>query len=99
MNEYNIFQIFVIFGNKVVGLIIERMFVCQSFEYDDIYGYKVVEVMEEFFLIVNEDEDFEVVKYFFEDYFVVFVQDKVGKIVGIIIRVDLFRFGKILFRE
>ncbi|BAD85455.1 predicted transcription regulator, containing CBS domains [Thermococcus kodakarensis KOD1] len=99
MNEHNISQIPVISGNKVVGSITERTLVRQSLEYDDIYGHKVVEVMEEPFPIVNEDEDLEVVKYLLEDHPAVLVQDKAGKIVGIITRVDLFRLGKTLSRE
>ncbi len=86
MNEHNISQIPVISGNKVVGSITERTLVRQSLEYDDIYGHKVVEVMEEPFPIVNEDEDLEVVKYLLEDHPAVLVQDKAGKIVGIITR-------------
>lgn len=76
MNEHNISQIPVISGNKVVGSITERTLVRQSLEYDDIYGHKVVEVMEEPFPIVNEDEDLEVVKYLLEDHPAVLVQDK-----------------------
>ena len=91
MNEHNISQIPVISGNKVVGSVTERTLVRQSLEYEDIYDRKVMEVMEEPFPIVNEDEDLEVVKYLLEDHPAVLVQSREGKIVGIITRVDVFR--------
>ena len=94
MNEHNISQIPVVSGNKVVGSVTERTLVRQSLEYEDIYDRKVVEVMEEPFPIVNEDEDLEVVKYLLEDHPAVLVQNREGRIVGIITRVDLFRVGK-----
>jgi predicted transcriptional regulator len=94
MNEHNISQIPVISGNKVVGSVTERTLVRKSLEYEDIYGRKVMEVMEEPFPIVNEDEDLEVVKYLLEDNPAVLVQNREGKIVGIITRVDLFRVGR-----
>ncbi len=95
MNEHNISQIPVIAGNKVVGSITERTLVRQSLEYEDIYDRKVMEVMEEPFPIVNGDEDLEVVKYLLEERPpAVLVQDRAGKLVGIITRVDIFRIGK-----
>ena len=94
MNEHNISQIPVVSGNKVVGSVTERTLVRQSLEYEDIYDRKVMEIMEEPFPIVNVDEDLEVVKYLLEDNPAVLVQNREGKIVGIITRVDLFRIGK-----
>lgn len=94
MNEHNISQIPVIAGNKVAGSVTERTLVRQSLEYEDIYDRKVMEVMEEPFPIVNEDEDLEVVKYLLEEHPAVLVQNREGKIVGIITRVDIFRIGK-----
>ncbi|WP_456367906.1 CBS domain-containing protein [Thermococcus sp.] len=94
MSRHNISQVPVISGNKVVGSITERTLVRQSLEYDDIYEHKVMELMDEPFPIVNEDEDLEVVKYLLEDNPAVLVQDKTGRIVGIITRVDLFRLGR-----
>jgi predicted transcriptional regulator len=94
MNRHNISQIPVIAGNKVVGSITEKTLVRQSLEYEDIYDHKVMEVMEEPFPIVSEDEDLEVVKYLLEEHPAVLVQDKAGRIVGIITRVDIFRIGK-----
>jgi len=90
MNEHNISQVPVISGNKVVGSITERTLVRQSLEYDDIYDRKAIEVMEEPFPIVNEEEDLEVVKYLLENSPAVIVQRE-GRPVGIITRVDLFR--------
>ncbi|CAD5244082.1 CBS domain-containing protein [Thermococcus camini] len=94
MNEHNISQIPVIAGNKVVGSVTERTLVRQSLEYEDIYDHKVMEVMEEPFPIVNEDEDLEVVKYLLEEHPAVLVQNREGRITGIITRVDIFRIGK-----
>ncbi len=94
MNEHNISQIPVITGSKVVGSITERTLVRQSLEYDNIYDHKVMELMDEPFPIVNEDEDVEVVKYMLEERPAVLVQDKEGKTVGIITRVDIFKVGK-----
>ncbi len=94
MSRHNISQVPVISGNKVVGSITERTLVRQSLEYDDIYEHKVMELMDEPFPIVNEDEDLEVVKYLLEDNPAVLVQDKTGRIIGIITRVDLFRLGR-----
>ncbi len=94
MNEHNISQIPVITGSKVVGSITERTLVRQSLEYDNIYDHKVMELMDEPFPIVNEDEDVEVVKYMLEEHPAVLVQDKEGKTVGIITRVDIFKVGK-----
>ncbi|ASJ01002.1 CBS domain-containing protein [Thermococcus gorgonarius] len=91
MNAHNISQIPVISGNKVVGSVTERSLVRRSLEYEDIYDRKVIEVMDEPFPIVNEDEDLEVVKYLLEEHPAVLVQDKNGKIVGIITRVDIFK--------
>jgi predicted transcriptional regulator len=94
MNEHNISQIPVVAGSKIVGSITERTLVRQSLEYDNIYDHKVMELMDEPFPIVNEDEDMEVVKYLLEEHPAVLVQDKEGKTVGIITRVDLFKVGK-----
>ncbi|ASJ09067.1 inosine-5-monophosphate dehydrogenase [Thermococcus siculi] len=94
MNKHNISQIPVIAGNKVVGSITEKTLVRQSLEYEDIYDHKVMEVMEEPFPIVNEDEDLEVVRYLLEEHPAVLVQDREGRITGIITRVDIFRIGK-----
>ncbi|AJC72337.1 inosine-5`-monophosphate dehydrogenase [Thermococcus guaymasensis DSM 11113] len=91
MNFHNISQIPVISGNKVVGSVTERSLVRRSLEYEDIYERKVLEVMDEPFPIVNEDEDLEVVKYLLEEHPAVLVQDRTGKIVGIITRVDIFK--------
>jgi len=94
MNEHNISQIPVISGSKVVGSVTERTLVRKSLEYEDIYGRKVMEVMEKPFPIVNEDEDLEVVKYLLEEHPAVLVQDGEGRVVGIITRVDIFRINK-----
>ncbi len=94
MNEHNISQIPVVAGNKIVGSITERTLVRQSLEYDNIYDHKVMELMDEPFPIVNEDEDIEVVKYLLEEHPAVLVQNKEGGTVGIITRVDLFKVGK-----
>ncbi|MBO8174578.1 MAG: CBS domain-containing protein [Thermococcus sp.] len=91
MNEHNISQVPVIAGNKVVGSITERTLVRKSLEYEDIYERKAMEVMEEPFPIVNEEEDIEVVKYLLESHPAVIVQNKEGKPVGIITRSDLFK--------
>lgn len=91
MNAHNISQIPVISGNKVVGSVTERSLVRKSLEYEDIYERKVMEVMDEPFPIVNEEEDLEVVKYLLEEHPAVLVQDKTGKIIGIITRVDIFK--------
>lgn len=91
MNRHNISQIPVISGNKIVGSVTERTLVRKSLEYEDIYDRKVMEIMEEPFPIVNEDEDLEVVKYLLEEHPAVLVQNREGKIVGIITRVDIFR--------
>ncbi|MCD6523698.1 MAG: CBS domain-containing protein [Thermococcus sp.] len=91
MNFHNISQMPVISGNKVVGSVTERSLVRRSLEYEDIYERKVLEVMDEPFPIVNEDEDLEVVKYLLEEHPAVLVQDRTGKIVGIITRVDIFK--------
>ncbi|ASJ10783.1 inosine-5-monophosphate dehydrogenase [Thermococcus sp. P6] len=94
MNEHNISQIPVISGNKVVGSVTERTLVRQSLEYEDIYDRKVMEVMADPFPIVNENDELEIVKYLLEEHPAVLVQDRRGKIVGIITRVDIFRLGK-----
>ncbi|WP_457751347.1 CBS domain-containing protein [Thermococcus sp.] len=94
MSENNISQLPVMAGNKVVGSVTERSLVRQSLEYEDIYDRKIMEVMEDPFPIVNEEEDLEVVKYLLEDNPAVLVQDRSGKISGIITRVDIFRIGK-----
>ena len=94
MNSHNISQIPVISGNKVVGSVTERSLVRRSLEYEDIYDRKVLEVMDEPFPIVNEDEDLEVVKYLLEEHPAVLVQDKTGKVIGIITRVDIFKGGR-----
>ncbi|WP_457753881.1 CBS domain-containing protein [Thermococcus sp.] len=91
MNEHNISQVPVIAGNKVVGSVTEKTLVRKSLEYEDIYERKAMEVMEEPFPIVNEEEDIEVVKYLLEEHPAVIVQNKEGKPVGIITRSDLFR--------
>jgi len=91
MNSHNISQIPVISGNKVVGSVTERSLVRRSLEYEDIYDRKVLEVMDEPFPIVNEEEDLEVVKYLLEEHPAVLVQDRTGRIVGIITRVDIFK--------
>ena len=91
MNEHNISQIPVVAGNKVVGSITERTLVRKSLEYEDLYGRKAMEIMEEPFPIVNEEEDIEVVKYLLEEHPAVIVQNREGKPVGIITRSDLFR--------
>jgi len=91
MNTHNISQIPVISGNKIVGSVTERSLVRKSLEYEDIYERKVMEVMDEPFPIVNEEEDLEVVKYLLEDHPAVLVQDKTGVLRGIITRVDLFK--------
>jgi len=91
MNFHNISQIPVISGNKVVGSVTERSLVRRSLEYEDIHERKVLEVMDEPFPIVNEDEDLEIVKYLLEEHPAVLVQDRTGKIVGIITRVDIFK--------
>ncbi|MCD6373115.1 MAG: CBS domain-containing protein [Thermococcus sp.] len=94
MSEHNISQIPVMAGNKVVGSVTEKSLVRRSLEYEDIYDRKIIEVMEDPFPIVNEEEDLEVVKYLLEDNQAVLVQDRSGKIIGIITRVDIFRIGK-----
>ncbi len=94
MSENNISQLPVMAGNKIVGSVTERSLVRQSLEYEDIYDRKIMEVMEDPFPIVNEEEDLEVVKYLLEDHPAVLVQDRSGKIRGIITRVDIFRIGK-----
>ncbi len=91
MNKYNISQIPVITGNKIVGSVTERVLVRKSLEYEDIYDRKVMEVMEEPFPIVTEEEDIEVVKYLLEEHQAVLVQNREGKIIGIITRSDLFK--------
>ncbi len=91
MNSHNISQIPVISGNKVVGSVTERSLVRRSLDYEDIYERKVLEVMDEPFPIVNEEEDLEVVKYLLEEHPAVLVQDRTGRIVGIITRVDIFK--------
>ncbi|ACS33457.1 CBS domain-containing protein [Thermococcus gammatolerans] len=91
MNSHNISQIPVISGSKVVGSVTERSLVRRSLEYEDIYDRKVLEVMDEPFPIVNEEEDLEVVKYLLEEHPAVLVQDRTGRIVGIITRVDIFK--------
>ncbi|WP_461865210.1 CBS domain-containing protein [Thermococcus sp.] len=91
MNKYNISQIPVITGNKIVGSVTERVLVRKSLEYEDIYDRKVIEVMEEPFPIVTEEEDIEVVKYLLEEHPAVLVQNREGKIIGIITRSDLFK--------
>ena len=94
MSSNNISQIPVISGNKVVGSVTERSLVRKSLEYEDIYSIKVVEVMEEPFPIVNEEEDLEVVRYLLEEHPAVLVQDKTGRVTGIITRVDIFKLRK-----
>ncbi len=91
MNSHNISQIPVISGSKVVGSVTERSLVRRSLEYEDIYDRKVLEVMDEPFPIVNEEEDLEVVKYLLKEHPAVLVQDRTGRIVGIITRVDIFK--------
>ncbi|ASJ03011.1 inosine-5-monophosphate dehydrogenase [Thermococcus profundus] len=91
MNSHNISQIPVISGTKVVGSVTEKSLVRRSLEYEDIYDRKVLEVMDEPFPIVTEEEDIEAVKYLLEEHPAVLVQDKTGKIVGIITRVDIFK--------
>ncbi|WP_297463336.1 CBS domain-containing protein [Thermococcus sp.] len=94
MNRHNISQVPVIAGNKVVGSITEKTLVRKSLEYEDIYDRKAMEVMEEPFPIVSEDEDLEVVKYLLEEHPAVLVQDREGRIAGIITRVDIFRMDR-----
>ncbi|MDK2913773.1 MAG: hypothetical protein PWQ79_688 [Thermococcaceae archaeon] len=94
MSENNISQLPVISGTKVVGSVTERNLVRKSLEYDNIYERKVMDVMEEPFPIVGEEEDLEVVRYLLEEHPAVLVQDRSGRIIGIITRVDLFRVGK-----
>ena len=91
MNSHNISQIPVMSGSKVVGSVTERSLVRKSLEYEDIYERKVMEVMDEPFPIVNEEEDLEVVKYLLEEHPAVLVQDKNGVLRGIISRVELFK--------
>lgn len=91
MNRYNISQIPVLAGNKVVGSVTERILVRKSLEYEDLYERKVMEVMEEPFPIVAEEEDIEVVKYLLEEHPALLVQDREGRIAGIITRSDLFK--------
>ncbi|WP_461864495.1 CBS domain-containing protein [Thermococcus sp.] len=91
MNEYNISQLPVLAGNKIVGSVTERILVRKSLEYEDLYDRKVMEVMEEPFPIVTEEEDIEVVKYLLEEHPAVIVQDREGRIIGIITRSDLFK--------
>ena len=78
MSEHNISQIPVMAGNKVVGSVTEKSLVRRSLEYEDIYDRKIIEV----------------IKYLLEDNQAVLVQDRSGKIIGIITRVDIFRIGK-----
>ncbi|NJE25518.1 CBS domain-containing protein [Thermococcus sp. MV5] len=91
MNKYNISQVPIMAGNKVVGSITEKTLVRKSFEHEDLLSRKAMEVMDEPFPIVNEDESIEVVKYLLEEHPAIIVQDKEGKPVGIITRSDLFK--------
>ncbi|AIF69930.1 inosine-5`-monophosphate dehydrogenase [Palaeococcus pacificus DY20341] len=90
MNENNISQVPVIAGSKIVGGITEKLLVRKSLEFEDIYDRKVMEVMDEPFPIVNEEDDIELVKYLLEEHPAVIVQNKEGVPVGIITRSDLF---------
>ncbi len=92
MSTHNISQVPVVSGAKVVGAVTERSLVRKSLELEDIYDRKVKEVMDEPFPIVNEDEDLDVVKYLLEGRPAVLVQNNLGEIVGIITRVDVFKF-------
>ena len=91
MNEYNISQVPVVAGNKVVGSITEKTLVRKSFEYEDLLSKKAMEIMEEPFPIVNEYESIEVVKYLLEEHPAIIVQNREGKPEGIITRSDLFK--------
>ncbi|HIH72108.1 MAG: Transcription regulator [Thermococcales archaeon 44_46] len=91
MNKHNISQVPVIAGNKVVGSVTEKTLVRKSFEYEDLLSKKVMEIMDEPFPIINEDESIEVVKYLLEEHPAVIVQNREGKPVGIITRSDLFK--------
>jgi len=91
MNEYNISQVPVVAGNKVVGSITEKTLVRKSFEYEDLLSKKAMEIMDEPFPIVNEYESIEVVKYLLEEHPAIIVQNREGKPEGIITRSDLFK--------
>jgi len=91
MSTHNISQVPVLEGSKVVGSVTERSLVRKSLEFEDIYDRRVVDVMDDPFPIVNEDEDLDVVKYLLEERPAVLVQNKSGEIVGIITRVDVFK--------
>jgi len=94
MNDHNISQLPVVAGDNVVGSVTERSLVRKSLEHEDIYDRKVMEIMDDPFPIVSEEEDLEVVKYLLEDNPAVIVQDREGHLAGIITRVDIFRIGK-----
>ncbi|WP_048148321.1 CBS domain-containing protein [Palaeococcus ferrophilus] len=94
MKEHNISQVPVISGKRVVGGITDRSLVRKSLEMEDIYGRKVMEVMDEPFPIVNEEDDVEIVKYLLEEHPAVIVQNREGSPVGIITRSDLFKLAR-----
>ena len=91
MSKHNISQVPVIAGNKVVGSVTEKTLVRKSFEYEDLLSKKVMEIMDEPFPIINEEENIEVVKFLLEEHPAVIVQNKEGKPIGIITRSDLFK--------
>ncbi|CAB49233.1 helix-turn-helix domain-containing protein [Pyrococcus abyssi] len=94
MEKYNISQVPVIVKDKVVGAITERLLVRKSLEDEDIYSKRAVDIMEEPFPVVSEDEDLEVIKYLLEEHPAVIVQGKNGKPIGIITRSDIFKLGR-----
>ncbi|MCD6559774.1 MAG: CBS domain-containing protein [Palaeococcus sp.] len=91
MNENNISQVPVLAGSKVVGSITERSLVRKSMDFEDVYERKAMEVMDEPFPIVSEEDDLEIVKYLLEEHPAVIVQNRQGIPVGIITRSDLFK--------
>lgn len=91
MNENNISQVPVLAGSKVVGGITERSLVRKSMDFNDIYERNAMEVMDEPFPIVSEEDDLEIVKYLLEEHPAVIVQNRQGAPIGIITRSDLFK--------
>ncbi|RLF90739.1 inosine-5-monophosphate dehydrogenase, partial [Thermococci archaeon] len=75
----------------VVGSITERSLVRKSMDFEDVYERKAMEVMDEPFPIVSEEDDLEIVKYLLEEHPAVIVQNRQGIPVGIITRSDLFK--------
>ncbi len=92
MSTHNISQVPVMENEKVIGSVTERSLVRRSLELENIYEKLVSDVMDEPFPIINEDEGLDVVRYLLEERPAVLVQDKSGRIRGIITRVDVFKF-------